>query len=174
MKSNLLTKSEYARQRGVNPSAVTKAINEGRITIVSVNGRELIDPVAADAQWAANSRRRVGSGPAVQPRHQAAEPAHLDPRRVREDAEAQIAMLRLGELRGELIRVDAVRLVLSARITELRERFLGIADRIAPELAALSEIDACHRLVDVEIRQALESFGRGDMLNKGVPHEAAA
>ena len=47
-----MTRAEYARHRGVSRAAVTKAIKTGRI--LSTDG--LIDPIAADREWARNTR----------------------------------------------------------------------------------------------------------------------
>lgn len=63
MSVNLISKSAYARHRGVDEKAVRKAVAEGRISLI--NGK--IDPAVADIQWAANTRARVGSGGAEAP-----------------------------------------------------------------------------------------------------------
>lgn len=55
---NLLTQAQYAAHRGVSRAAVSKAVTAGRITLK--NGK--VDQVAADAQWARNSRMRIGYG----------------------------------------------------------------------------------------------------------------
>ena len=57
-KVNLITQAEYSKHRGVSEAAVSKAIKAGRISLI--DGK--IDPVAADAQWARNSRVRAGRG----------------------------------------------------------------------------------------------------------------
>ena len=62
----------YARHRGVSHVAVKKAIDTGRITPLPDG---TIDPVAADAQWAANttqSRRSVAAEPQEAPQPAAA------------------------------------------------------------------------------------------------------
>ena len=51
-----VTKSDFTKQMGVRPSAVTNALKRGAITTVLVNGREMIEPVAARAQWEEYSR----------------------------------------------------------------------------------------------------------------------
>lgn len=56
---NLISQSEYAKHRGVSEAAVSKAIKAKRISLI--DGK--IDPTAADAQWARNSRVRAGSRP---------------------------------------------------------------------------------------------------------------
>ncbi len=62
----------YARHRGVSHVAVKKAIDTGRITQLPDG---TIDPVAADAQWAANTtptRRSVAAEPKEAPQLAAA------------------------------------------------------------------------------------------------------
>ncbi len=62
----------YARHRGVSHVAVKKAIDTGRITPLPDG---TIDPVAADAQWAANTaptRRSVAAEPKEAPQLAAA------------------------------------------------------------------------------------------------------
>jgi hypothetical protein len=62
----------YARHRGVSHVAVKKAIDTGRITPLPDG---TIDPVAADAQWAANTtptRRSVAAEPQEAPQPAAA------------------------------------------------------------------------------------------------------
>lgn len=54
----LVTQAEYARRRNVAKSAVSKAVKEGRITLIG--GK--IDPTVADIQWAQNTRARGDSG----------------------------------------------------------------------------------------------------------------
>lgn len=54
----LVTQAEYARRRNVAKSAVSKAVKEGRITLIG--GK--IDPAVADIQWAQNTRARGDSG----------------------------------------------------------------------------------------------------------------
>ena len=55
------TISQYARHRGCDEKAVRKAIAEGRITAVEIDGRKMIDAAVADIQWAQNTRARADS-----------------------------------------------------------------------------------------------------------------
>lgn len=75
----LVSKSAYARMRGCAPSAITKALNEGRIS--AVGGK--IDPAKADADWQRNTRARGDSRSAadVARQRQSGESAALSPGR---------------------------------------------------------------------------------------------
>ncbi len=69
----------YARHRGVSHVAVKKAIDTGRITQLPDG---TIDPVVADAQWAANTtptRRSVADLPSDKPSPQVSAPSREMP-----------------------------------------------------------------------------------------------
>lgn len=164
MKPNRVTKKEYATLRGCAPSAVTRAIKEGRITTVQVDGRELIEVAVADIQWQQNTRARVDSSSAAEV---AAAPAVIvaqevggrvsyeDARRRRELAEAMLAEMKQAEMAGQLIRMDAVRSAWAAKITGARDALLQIPSRIAPVLAAEVDLVRVTAILEDELRQAL-------------------
>ncbi len=71
-----------------------------------------------------------------------------------------MAELKLAEMRGELIRTDAVRAAWAARIVSTREALLQIPARIAPVLAAENDLVNVTALLDDELRQALAELSR--------------
>ncbi len=153
----LITLREYARRRGCTEGAVRKAVRTGRIALI--DGK--IDPVAADAQWARNSRRRVNSRPSERQGDQAAQKHSswdglMEDRARRERAEADMAELRAAELRRELVRESEVRASISRRLVALRESILQIPARLAPVLAAESDPMRCQECLQAELVQALE------------------
>jgi len=150
--------------RGCAPSAVTRAIKEGRITTVTIDGRELIEVAVADIQWQQNTRARVDSSsasevsaaPAVIVAHEVgARVSYEDARRRRELAEAEIAEMKQAEMAGTLIRADAVRSAWAAKITGARDALLQIPSRLAPVLAAEGDLVKVTALLEDELRQAL-------------------
>ena len=166
MKPNRVTKSEYAKLRGCAASAVTRAIKEQRITTVMVDGKELIEVAVADIQWQSNTRARVDSSSASQlPAPRAPDGSdHAQPvgttsyeeaRRRRETAEANLAEMKQAEMQGALIRTDAVRSAWAAKITGARDALLQIPSRIAPVLAAETDLVRVTALLEDELRQAL-------------------
>lgn len=168
MKVELVTKSKYAEMRGCAASAVTKAIQEGRITTVASNGREMIDPSVADIQWQRNTRARVDSSSALESAAQlAAAPADLpresyeEARRRRELAEAQIAELKLQEQMGGLVRLGEVRAAMASKVSAMREALLQIPSRLVPLLAAESDPAQIHSLLELELMQALAFVSEG-------------
>jgi hypothetical protein len=171
-KVELITQAEYARRRGVDPTSVRDAVRGQRITLI--DGK--IDPVVADAQWQANTRKRVAIGDEIGAlRIQAAAPSASPPpaspppdgwsgyvpdyqesRARREAAEAELAELRLAEEQGDLIRTDAVRSAYSRRVASLREALMQIPARLSPVLAAADGNTAMiHDQLMAELRQVL-------------------
>lgn len=168
-KVELISQAEYSRRRGVDPTSVRDAIKGGRISLIS----GMIDPVVADAQWAANTRRRIhasddATGPTRQPQQSAAAPAsppapvqtygipdYQESRARREAAEAELAELRLAEEQGELIRADAVRSALSRRAAGLRDAILQVPSRLAAVLAPENDPARIHELLAAELRSVL-------------------
>lgn len=165
-KVNLITQAAYAKHRGVSEAAVSKAIKAGRISLI--DGK--IDPVAADAQWARNSRVRAGSGraPAAAPMlpgplgGEGDEPErpggddYWNSRSRREAAEAELAEIELAEKTGQVIQVKAVEAVWSQALGATREHLLQVRARLAPMLAAESDPFKIEQLLDVEHSQALQ------------------
>jgi hypothetical protein len=158
----LVTKADYARMRGCTEGAVRRAVRDGRISLI--DGR--IDPVAADAQWARNTRVRLGSRPGAaddgdereRPERSSGEDdadGYWQSRRRREQAEAELAELKLAELRGMLVRQDQVRASLSRRFASLREAFLQMPARVVPLLAAQPEPASMDKVLRDEITAVL-------------------
>lgn len=175
----LITQTEYARRRGCSETAVRKAIAAGRIALI--DGK--IDPVAADVQWAANTRVRAGSRPADdanlqlaggqagaaassaaarQAEERAADgDAYWQVKARRERAEADIAELKLAELRGELVRAAHVRAAQARMLAGLRDSLLQLPARLAPVLAAESDQLRCHDALQAELHAVLRMTALG-------------
>jgi hypothetical protein len=160
----LISMSEYARRRGCSEAAVRHAVRDKRISLI--DGR--VDPVAADAQWARNTRVRAGSRPAddvnLRAPGAAPPPAGGDEPPVedyylvkarRERAEADLAELKLAELRGELVRVADVRAAYAKRAAGLREAILQLPARLSAQLAAESDQAKCHDLLQADLHGIL-------------------
>jgi len=166
-KVNLISQAEYAKHRGCSEAAVSKAIKAGRISLI--DGK--IDPVAADAQWARNSRVRAGSGrppagPGALPGPLAGDGEDPDTkpggddywnsRSRREAAEAELAEIELAERNGQVILVKAVEAVWAQALGATREHLLQVRARLAPLLAAESDAFKIEQLLDAEHSQALQ------------------
>lgn len=153
-----LTQAAYARHRGVSRAAVARAVRERRIT-PGADG--LIDPVAADAQWAANSRPRSPAARAAPP----APPGAASHRERREKAEADIAELNAAKMRRELISIAAVQAALAKDFGTLRDALLKLAPRLGPVLAAEADPAVVERLLHAELHATLVDLaGAGERL----------
>jgi hypothetical protein len=169
-----MTPAEYSRYRkvkglpGGSRAAVSYAIAQKRITL-QADGR--LDPVAADAQWAANTRVRIGAGPApAQPGASASTAGQQDPqpggddywnsRSRREAAEAELAEIELAEKTGQVIQVKVVEAVWGQALGATREHLLQLRARLAPLLAAEADAFKIEQLLDVEMSQALSHMAR--------------
>jgi len=164
---NLVTQAEYAKLRGVSPVAVHKAVKAGRITLI--DGK--IDPVVANVQWEANTRKRVDTAAApAQPELLAAASAggQAPAAQVAESgdgynvsrariaaAEAEMAELRLAEEQGKTIRVDAIRQALATAFAGTRDALMQIPARLSAVLAAEPNPAKVHDLLEAELHTAL-------------------
>ena len=167
----LITQAEYARRRGCTEGAVRRAVRDGRISLI--NGK--IDPVAADAQWARNTRVRAGSratddvnlsgsgstgGTAAGDDDDDEDTAtgYWKSRARRERAEAELAELKLAELQGQLVRADDWAAALAKRAAAFREGLLQIPARLAAQLAAETDQARIHGLLEDELRQVMSQL----------------
>ncbi len=167
----LITQAEYARRRGCTEGAVRRAVRDGRISLI--NGK--IDPVAADAQWARNTRVRAGSratddvnlsgsggtgGTAAGDDDDEEDSAtgYWKSRARRERAEAELAELKLAELQGQLVRADDWAAALAKRAAAFREGLLQIPARLSAQLAAESDQARIHALLEDELRQVMSQL----------------
>lgn len=161
------TISEYARHRGCTHGYVSKLRDQGRLVLITINGRVRVDFEQSDARVsgtadparAANGVRpqagaKAGSAspPARQPSAQAGAganpPADEDfsaARTRREISEANMAEMRERELAGQLIRVDAVRASGARTVATARDALLQIPHRmtayLTPEVLQMLEAE---------------------------------
>ena len=137
-----ITKAAYARHRACSEAAVRKALTTGRI---SANPDGTIDPEKADHQW----RERTDATKVTRGRTTAA-PAGLMHWRVRRERALALAQERENHrIAGTLVERDAVARAIFDRVRIVRDRLLGIADRVD------SDSKKCHDIVYEEIHATL-------------------
>lgn len=185
----LVTQAEYAKLRGCSEAAVNTARKQ-RIKAAEVirNGKVMIDSELADQLWAKNSRRRreqlVTGRPAVRQ-----QPKQVEPLQVPTDKDLKAFIMGLPEDqipddvneiirrkehynaerqrvqalkdRGEVVAADQVKAEAFALARAVRDGLMGIADRLAPMLAATTDARKVHQLLSDEIRVALRSLADG-------------
>lgn len=189
-KVNLISQAEYAKHRkikglpGATEASVSKAVKGERITLI--DGK--IDPTIADAQWARNSRVRVGNSdaavspvvvsanvfppledlPAV-PEKKPGNEGYLSARARREVADAEKAEIALAVDKNLLIQVRAVEAVWAQRLAGVREHLLQVRARLTPMLAAESDEFKIGQLLETEHRHALALLSTGGGGAQGAP-----
>ncbi len=166
-----LTESGLARQLGVSRQAVHELVKRG---VLSKDKDGLIDfelakhalmnRVRPSGKTAA-SLQEPATPPTTQTPDASTEPeitSYHVAKTLREAAEAQIARLKLAEMQSDVIQVSAVRATWATRIASARDALLQIPARIAPVLAAETNLAAVTLLLESELRQALAELSRED------------
>jgi hypothetical protein len=186
----LLSQADYAKRRGCTEAAVNTARKQ-RIKAAEVirDGKVWIDAEKADALWAQNTRRRRSDAkpPVERAPAQAAQPTEEGRPPTDEELKAFIMGLpedqiptdvnesvrrkehysaerqRVAALkeRGEVGSLQDMEAALFERGRAVRDALLGLADRLAPMLAATTDARECHRLLSEEHRIALRGLADG-------------
>lgn len=164
----------YARQRGVSPEAVSKAIKAGRLAesvTYDAKGNPKIDPTVADQEWGAFTHPTHGGvrSPKAEkpvedeisaPKGNAAA-TFAQSRAVKEAYLARLAKLEFEEKSGLLVNADAVKNEAFKLARIVRDGILNIPDRLSAELAAESDTFTVHKRLTDELRKALEALAGG-------------
>jgi hypothetical protein len=183
----LLSLRGYAKHRGCTLSAVQKAIEKGRITTVADgNGNTKIDPGVADIQWAQNTNalqqerggllqfeksqallaahaadqlplaneKQVGVQTSVQTPGLSAEKAGT------EAVRRKLLEIQLAQKRGELVSVEDVSRAMANKLKAAQEYLNSMADRLAPLLAAETNVDEVDRMLREELRRAMNQIAQ--------------
>ena len=129
--------------------AALLGISEGRVSqLVSDGGIPAGAPVGAQVGAYCEGLRAVAAGRSDTPEISTERARLLAAQAAREE-------LRLGEDRGELIRVDAVRTVMGHAFIMTREFILNVPARVAPQLAAESNTATIQTLLHEALHATL-------------------
>jgi hypothetical protein len=170
--AELITKSAYARRRGVSPAAVTKAVKAGRIT--AIDGK--IDPDVADIQWSRNTdvtqsvrtsdsilKSPASTKESRQEGQEGKEDSAILVARTRtETARAELFEIEIAEKRGTLVVAEGVKKAAFEKARIVRSALEGLPDRLAPVLAAETDPARCHQLMMTEIKRVLRELAAGE------------
>lgn len=144
-----ITRAEFARRMDLTKGAITRAVEQGRVTLGP--DKRIAWPDGKE-EYEKKTRASTNSG-------SDSDRLLLNEVRARKfDAEAELKLLQLRERRGELVPVDLVRSRVSTAFGSLRDRFLAIPHRLSIDLARLTDPSDCRILLDREIRSALNAF----------------
>ena len=167
---------EYAKLRGITRQAVDAAVKTGRIALaVGLDGR--LDIALADKLWAENTNPVQGEHGHVRKRAkkdgeqiiEAAKSVGINPdapptlsesKTLEAAYKARLAQIDYEERSGILVDAEKVKkeAFRVARIT--RDAMLSIPDRLAAELAGITEPFVIHQKLTAEIRSAIDEVSK--------------
>ena len=167
--SGLMTQAEYARYRKVNRSYINRLAKRG---ILVLRGK-LVDVAASDAVLddrpvdfeAAESTPRstpgAGARPAVDLGQSSGAPqptSFAQARTAEMIFRARLRKLEYETRSGKLIPTDEVKVQWFKLGRQIRDKLLAVPAKLAPQLAALSEVRAVRELLDGEIEAILRGL----------------
>jgi hypothetical protein len=184
MSDQYISLRAYARQRGVSLYAVQTAIASGRVTAVRRNEAGKItgiDPVKADAQWAANTdateAARTGADPlrgavvqgdlvdrisssSTTPADESNAPAFRESRAKREEYQAELARLDLLNKLGQVGSIEGFIKAVTDAAQLAQDRILQVPSRIATSLAVETDPIKIETLLTRELKDALDGIAQ--------------
>lgn len=164
MERETVTQSDFARLMGVTVEAVTKAMKAGRLKDAIIRGRRgppRIDPELGRQEWEANtSPSKGGNRMTAKPAElhedgDTAAASYAKSRAKREAYAAELARLEVQEKLGTLVDADEVKRAAFSTARQIRDGLLNMPDRLAAELAAMTDQFEIHRVLTEEIRRVL-------------------
>lgn len=150
-----------------------KAIDSKRIsTIPDEKGRRKIDPAVADIQWAKNTRPDQQERGSIKDFEKTqADLAGLagkgadsfipgttmlsSEKAETEGVRRQLLELQLQQKLGELVSVSDIERAMASKLKAANEALNSLADRLAPLLAAETNVDEVDKMLRTEIRRAM-------------------
>ena|SRR5215467_9239377 len=140
---SLVSQAEFARRQEVSRPRVNQWIQAGMPHI-----DRKIDFRAA-SQWLADNVDRVDA---------IAQDSLNEARRRSENAKAHLLENQVARENRLLLPADEIEEEWSAIISAARNRLLLMATKLAPKMAGLSDVRACQRLIELEVRECLSSL----------------
>ncbi len=141
----LMTQAQYARHRGKSPQYIGKLAKAG---ILVMRGR-LVDAAASDAVL---DDKPDGAPSNQQPT------TFAQARLAREVFSAKLKKLEYETRIGKLVPTDEVSIKWFTLGRQIRDRLLGIPSKLAPQLAAETDVRRVREILDAEITLALKGL----------------
>ncbi|MBI4208551.1 MAG: hypothetical protein HY538_02445 [Deltaproteobacteria bacterium] len=154
-----MSRTAYARHRGVRLRAVQKAIESGRIsTVTDSKGNLRMDPEVADREWEENTDPALQREPPIEGESLQ---SYRQAKAMREKYEAKLAKLEYEIKCGKYVAVDQVRTEAFEVGRKVREALLNLPKRLSEELAAEGDSHKVFERLNTEIHKALEELSHG-------------
>ena len=153
----LVTRTQYARMRGVPFITVQKAALDGRISLTEGG---LVDVEAADREWKENSSPPRGQGQKNgTPGMGESNPLTFARARAEhEQLKLELTRAELEAKRGNLVPRELVERVLFDKGHEVRDAVLQVPVRLAASVAASGDPQECLDIMREALREALEGL----------------
>lgn len=168
--SELVSQRAGAEALGIALSTLQHHVKRGNVTLVEgkvdveLAKRQLAQRIDADQsirgrQNGPPPRVPVGGGvnDAARGREESS-PALWREKERAERARASLLEMDLAKARGDLVDRADVETAMATKLTGARDMLLSVADRLAPVLAAESDIGKVHEHITAEIRRAMRSI----------------
>ena len=155
-----MSATQYAKHRGIAPKNVTKAIEEGRIDAKKSGKKWMINAELADVQWRKNTNMSLQDQQKQNESLQVFDdddglPSYSQSRAVKESYLAKLKKLEYEKERGSLIDAEEVKRNAYTSGKLVQQKMLAIPDRLAGQLAGMTDVSAIKRVLVDEIRYAL-------------------
>lgn len=171
------TKAALARELGVSRQAVGDLVKRGILTEdrdglidIELAKLALANRIRPSAKTAASLGQESNSAPlatAGENKDKTADDGVVTSYHVaktlNEAAQARMNQLKLREMQGELIRLDAVESAWSQALSATREHLLQVRARLAPMLAQETDPFKIEQLLDAEHSQALQHMAAASL-----------
>jgi hypothetical protein len=155
----------------VSPATIWRAIEDGRISrgvIRVAKGWRILDEELARRDYLEHTARMAARGLEAGDLDDSDDdegegsgddsaPNYTRERSLKVRVERQRKELELAELRGDLVRLSSVSGVVYAALSSIRTSALSLADRLAPELAELTDVHAIRTRLRAELVEMLTS-----------------
>lgn len=164
----IMSRSEYARARGISSTQVTRLVRKGRL-VLDERGRVIV--AASDAlreKLRDPTRGGVGGSPvtaaerapfpagATLGAQTAASMSLTDAARAEKIERWRLLQLEVAERAGRLVRRDVVDAETFRRARQAQELLMSLRERLVPLLAVETDERAIDLLLDQEFRQVLK------------------
>ena len=161
----LMTKSEYAKHRGVSKPYITKLAKNGVLVLrggkvdVAATDTVLDDKPVDDVDTPPPMQQPVGVPPTRPADGLGQGGASFGQARTIEMVfRAKLRRLEYETKQGKLIEAELVRKTIADAVRGLRDGILGLPDRLATVLAAESEAKKVHVTLKTELARQLEAL----------------
>lgn len=157
----LVTQSEYAKHRGVDPSLISRWKKENRLVMVG----NRVHVSGSDAVLDRDRDNRGGNQFDVAAEVNRTDYLAIKARETHWSAEQK--RLKAEQIAGKLVEVDGVEREAFNQARLLRDALLNIPDRVSASLAAETDPIVVHQMLTTEIRNVCNQLAELAQINDG-------